>query len=132
MPQGKPAPGTPQDWLARAKSDPALARLPLPTGAIYEDLCFHAQQAAEKALKAVYQYHGWIFQYTHDLEKLVAGLEGHGLTVPPEVDDAIVLTSFAWESRYPGFGERVSEKEYREALRRAEGVVTWAEREIGT
>ncbi len=131
MPQGRPAPGTPQDWLARAKSDLALARLPLPPDALYEDLCFHAQQAAEKALKAIYQYHGWTFRYTHDLEELVTSLEGHGLTVPSEVDDAIVLTSFAWESRYPGIGEPVSEKEYRDAVRHAEAVVAWAERETG-
>jgi HEPN domain-containing protein len=131
MPQGKPAPGTPQDWLARAKGDLAFARLPLPAGALYEDLCFHAQQAAEKALKAVYQHHGWTFQYTHDLEKLVTGLEEKGLTLPPEVDEAIALTGFAWESRYPGFGERVSEKEYRDAVRHAEAVVAWAERDIG-
>jgi HEPN domain-containing protein len=132
MPQDRPAPGTPQDWLARAKSDLALARVPLPQNAFYEDLCFHAQQAAEKALKAVYQYHRWTFRYTHDLEELVTGLEGNGLAVPPEVDDAIVLTSFAWESRYPGVSEPVSEKEYRDAIRHAEAVVAWAEREIGT
>lgn len=64
MPQDRPIPGTPQDWLGRAKSDLVLARLPLPEGAFYEDLCFHAQQAAEKALKAVYQDHGWTF-HTH-------------------------------------------------------------------
>lgn len=39
-------------WLARAKGDLALASAPLPPGAFYEDLCFHAQQAAEKAIKA--------------------------------------------------------------------------------
>jgi hypothetical protein len=62
----------------------------------------------------------------------VTGLEGKGLTVPPDVDDAIVLTSFAWEARYPGLGEAVSEQEYRGAVRRAEAVVAWAERWIGT
>ncbi len=131
MPQGRPAPGTPQDWLARARSDLAIARLPLPTGACYEDLCFHAQQAAEKALKAVYQYHGWTFRYTHDLEELVTGLERQGLVVPSDVDDAIVLTSFAWEARYPGLTEAVSEEEYRDAIRHAEAVVAWAEGQIG-
>lgn len=79
MSQGRASPGTPQDWLARAKGDLALARLPLPQNAFYEDLCFHAQQAAEKALKAVYQHHGWTFRYTHDLEELVTGLESKGL-----------------------------------------------------
>lgn len=34
MPQGRPAPGTPQDWLAQARSDLALARLPREGNAI--------------------------------------------------------------------------------------------------
>lgn len=78
----RPTPGSAQDWLARAKSDLALARLPLPEGSFYEDLCFHAQQSAEKALKAVYQYRGWTFPYTHDLEELVAGLRTAGTFNP--------------------------------------------------
>ena len=41
----------------------------LPEGAFYEDLCFHAQQAVEKALKAVYQHNRWVFRYTHDLDE---------------------------------------------------------------
>ena len=109
-----------------------FARLPLPKGAFYEGLCFNAQQAAEKALKAVYQHYGWVFRYTHDLEELISGLKGHGVKIPSEVDEAIVLTSFAWETRYPGLTELVTHEEYREALRYAEAVVGWAEREIGT
>ncbi len=132
MPPDRRAPGTPQDWLARARSDLALARLPLPQDAFYEDLCFHAQQAVEKALKAVYQDRGWTFRYTHDLKELVTDLKRAGLVVPPEVDEAVVLTSFAWESRYPGLSEAVSEEEYQDAVRHAEAVVAWAEREIGT
>jgi len=54
MPQDRPAPGSPQEWLSRAKGDLAMARVPLPEGVFYEDLCFHAQQAAEKAFKGVY------------------------------------------------------------------------------
>jgi len=131
MPQDRPWPGTPQDWLARAKSDLTLARLPLPQGALYEDLCFHAQQAAEKALKAVYQYCGWTFRYTRDIEELVTNLKRKGLDVPTELDEAVVLTSFAWEARYPGLGEPVTEEEYRDAIRHAETVVAWAESKIG-
>jgi HEPN domain-containing protein len=112
-------------------SDLTLACQPLPQGAFYEDLCFHAQQAAEKALKAVYQHHGWTFRYTHDLGELVIGLERKGLVVPPEVDEAIVLTSFAWESRYPGVVEAVSEEEHWDAVHHARAVVAWAKREIG-
>jgi HEPN domain-containing protein len=131
MPEDRPIPGSPQDWLAHARSDLTFVRLPLPEGALYEDLCFHAQQAAKKALKAVCQYYGWMFRYTHDLEELVRGLKGHGVKIPPEVDEAIVLTSFAWEARYPGLAEPVIHEEYQEALRHAEAVVGWAEHEIG-
>ena len=95
MPLDRPAPGTPQDWLARARGDLVLARQPLPQGAFYEDLCFHAQQAAEKALKAVYLHYGWSFRYTHDLEELVTNLRRKGLAVPAVVDEATILTSFA-------------------------------------
>ncbi len=47
MQQGRPQPGSAEDWLMRAEGDLALARAPLPEGAFYEDLCFDAQQAAE-------------------------------------------------------------------------------------
>jgi HEPN domain-containing protein len=41
-------------WIRRAKSNLAIAKAGKPTGdVLYEDLCFDAQQAAEKALKAL-------------------------------------------------------------------------------
>ena len=46
-------PGSPADWLARARSDLALAKAPLPEGALYEDLCFHAQQVIALAERVV-------------------------------------------------------------------------------
>ncbi|MGB7787203.1 MAG: HEPN domain-containing protein [Methanoregula sp.] len=47
------SPDNPAEWLARAKSSLALASAKTP-GVLYEDLCFQIQQAAEKALKAVF------------------------------------------------------------------------------
>ena len=44
MPQDRPVPGSAEDWLARAEGDLVLARVPLPEGAFYEDLCFHAHR----------------------------------------------------------------------------------------
>ncbi len=85
MPPIRPTPGSPQDWITRAKSDLSLARMPLPEGVFYEDLCFHAQQAAEKAIKAVYQLHGLQFKYTHDLDELINGLLTQGILIPPEL-----------------------------------------------
>ena len=130
MPQDRPVPGSVEDWLARAEGDLALVRAPLPEGAFYEDLCFHTQQAPEKALKAVYQHCSRPFRYTHDLDELITGLQDEGISVPPEVADAALLTSYAWEARYPGLGEPVTIEEYREALRQAELVVSWAAKVI--
>ena len=102
MPQDRPTPGSPRAWLARAKGDLALARAPLPEGGYYEDLCFHAQQAAEKALKAICLHRGWEFRYVHDVEELITDLRHNGLMVPEEIEESVILTSYAFETRYPG------------------------------
>lgn len=122
----KPVPGSPSDWLMRARADLALAKAPLPAGAVYEDLCFHAQQAAEKAIKAVYRKRGLIFRYTHDLKELLAGLHDAGMPIPDAVDQSAILTDYAHQFRYPGLEETVTKGEYEEALALAEGVVQWA------
>jgi HEPN domain-containing protein len=125
-------PGSPADWLLRARGDLALARIPLPEGAFYEDLCFHAQQAAEKAVKAVYRARRLAFAYTHDIAELLAGLERQGIAVPDAVREAGVLSSYAWQSRYPGgAAEPVGEAEYRHAVDIAETAVRWAEETVG-
>jgi len=43
--------GASQEWLKRAKSNLTRARQPKPDDVIWEDLCFDAQQAAEKSIK---------------------------------------------------------------------------------
>jgi len=110
----------------RARSDLAIAKSPLPEGALYEDLCFHAQQAAEKAIKAVYRANGLVFRYTHDLEELLRGLQEGGIGVPSVVKEGADLSDFAWEARYPRTGEPVGQSDYLEAVTLAERVVEWA------
>ncbi len=126
MPPERRGLGLPSDWLRRARSDLALAKAPLPTDVLYADLCFHAQQAAEKAIKAVYRARRYGFRYTHDLSELLDGLARHGVFVPQEIREAVTLTDFAWETRYPGPAELVTEDEYRRAVTLAEKVVEWA------
>ena len=87
MPEPRHPPGAPGDWLARARGDLALARAPLPDGGYLEDLCYHAQPAAEKALKAVHVRHEIVFRYTHDLAELLASIRAAGLKVPPHFDE---------------------------------------------
>lgn len=130
MPPEKTIPGSPLDWLARAKGSLALAKQTKAEEAFWEDQCFLAQQAAEKAIRAVYQHKSLLFRYTHDLEELGKGLEDSGISIPPAVKEAIILTRYAFETRYPGPFEAVTEEEYQEAIRLAEAVVTWAEETI--
>jgi HEPN domain-containing protein len=127
MPPPSPAPGTPQDWLARAKAKLVMARQPLPAGGMWEDLCYMAQQAAEVAIKAVYQQNGWLFPFIHDLAQLLNGLQQQGLTIPPEVQEAPKLTVFATLARYPGLTTATTQTSYNEAIKIAEDVVAWAQ-----
>jgi HEPN domain-containing protein len=113
--------------LARAQGHLILAKLPKPAGAFWEDQCFLLQQAADKALKAVHQHTGLVFRYTHDLEELGTRLERSGVFIPPVVKEAVILTRYAFETRYPGPFEPITEEEYRDAVRLAEAVVAWAE-----
>lgn len=126
MPPDSRSPGSAADWLRRARSDLALAKAPRPGGVLYEDLCFHAQQAAEKAIKSVYRARGLEFRYTHDLAELLDGLKKRSIAVPESVGEAVELTEFAWQGRYPGPAEPVSEAEFRRAVRLAERAVQWA------
>ena len=127
MPSSDKIPGTPQEWLARAKSNLAIARIAKPDEAVWEDLCYNAQQAAEKAIKAVLQHKGILFRYIHELDELITNLENNGVAVPEEIKEADSLTQYAVELRYPGEDQPATEEEYQEALKIAERVYAWAE-----
>ena len=63
--------GSPAAWMQFAHSDLALARQDVGPGVLFETLCFHAQQAVEKALKAVLIHHGIPIAKIHSIERLV-------------------------------------------------------------
>jgi HEPN domain-containing protein len=129
---GKRFPPTdPREWLNRARSNLALAKSNT-VGAFLEDLCFEAQQAAEKAVKAVFVYRGLAFSYTHDLKKLLRRLERRGVKIPKYIRQADELSPFAVLTRYPGFVRPVTKRQHRRAVRIAEAVLRWAERQVGT
>jgi len=122
-------PDNPAEWLNRAKSSLALAKQR--SSEIYlEDLCYQSQQAAEKAIKAVYISKKLVFPYIHDISQLLASLDNYGVNIPREVKSASKLTLYAAQTRYPGLENPVSEEEYEEAVTLAEHVVTWADRNM--
>lgn len=122
-------PDDPREWMNRARSNLAQAEHRVP-GAYLEDLCFAAQQAAEKAIKAVMIARGIDFPYVHDLGKLMSVIESQGAGIPPSIRRAPRLTRYAVHTRYPSAGEPVSESEYAEAVDIAKAVVRWAEESL--
>ena len=66
-------------------------------------LGFHAQQAVEKALKAVLAEKRIEFHRTHDLTLLLDLVNTHGIAYPPEWEKITELTPFAAELRYGNF-----------------------------
>ncbi len=127
----QPESGSPAHWPRHAPSDLALARAQDRPGVLLEALCFHAQQAAEKALKAVLLRRGIEFPRTHDIEALLNLLPAD-VEMTADVEEARVLTQYAVVTRYPGTEEPLTQGEYQDAMRVADAVVHWAERIIGT
>jgi len=129
MPHEGHFPGSPADWLRYAHSNLELARVKRPPKVLFEGLCFHAQQAVEKALKAVLIAKGIPAPKTHNIRTLL-DLLPPDIILPKEVEDAASLTDYAVIIRYPGDFESVDEEEYKQAVQLAETVVLWAERII--
>jgi HEPN domain-containing protein len=93
-----------REWINKAEGDWVAANLLFRArkSANYDATCFHAQQSAEKYLKARLEEASVVCGKTHDLAKLLS------LALPLEPSwnvlrqDVIVLTDFAVDYRYPG------------------------------
>jgi len=131
MSGGRLPPEDPREWLNRARSSLIRARLEAP-GVYLEDLAFDAQQAAEKAIKAVLIHRKVRFPAVHDVGRLLTLVEESGGAVPEPIRRAAGLTRFAVAARYPGLGEPLGREEYEEAVALAAAVVQWAEAVVGT
>lgn len=91
-------------WLVRAELDLRAADLELgaPEAGLWGDVSFHAQQAAEKALKAFLALHDKPFRKTHSIEEIGRACTAIEPGLGKFVDAAAPLTEFAWKFRYPG------------------------------
>ncbi len=116
------------EWLQRAKSNMARAKAGrVSPDILYEDLCYDAQQAVEKALESVCILNEIIFPKTHDIAYLIELLEKGDVEVPKELQNAKILTGYAVETRYPGDYEPVDEDDYLKAVKIAKNVLKWIE-----
>ena len=120
-------PGTPRAWIQHAETELAHARSPMGEALAVE--CFHAHQAVEKAVKAVYVSRQIAFPFVHDIKRLLDGLRERGFVIPDAIQAAEDMTIYATETRYPD-AESVTVKEHAEAVRIATAVLEWAKGEI--
>ena len=123
--------GSPQSWLRFAESDLALAEATGDDRVLCENLCFHAQQAVEKSIKAVLVLSGVAFPKTHSLELLVDLLPSDVVRTEALLASR-ALSGYATVLRYPGATEPATEEEYRNALRLAAAVFAWAKGVVGS
>jgi HEPN domain-containing protein len=111
-------------WLQFAADDLDTARVLL--GAMpsrVRQSLFHAQQAAEKSLKAFLIWHERQFPLTHDLAVLLRLCVSIDSGIAPGVEPALDLTQFAARFRYPGEDEIPSIEEARQWVAAAAGVL---------
>ena len=92
-------------WLEKARRDLKVAQRELNTSNPFTDIiCFHAQQAAEKYLKAYLVWNEIEFPKTHALEQLVLLAAQKEPELLKLKDEVAFLTPYAVETRYPEFG----------------------------
>jgi len=91
-------------FLAKAGEDETLLDAVLARPEVSDSIFgFHAQQAAEKLLKALLSMHAVRFRKTHDLQELLSLLEDAGQRLPPDLTRVDELTPFGVEWRYDYF-----------------------------
>lgn len=95
----------------------------------FETTMFHAQQVAEKAIKAVLVQHGIVFRRTHDLIELFDIAGTHDIEVPVTRDLLLRLGPYAVEFRYLGI--RAPEVGFVEADAAVAALMKWASTRLG-
>jgi len=92
------------EWIGKAEGDLATARRELRarTAPNYDAACFHAQQCAEKYLKALLQETEIPFGKTHNLSLLLDLLHERHPALELLRPTLAILNAYAVEYRYPG------------------------------
>jgi len=110
-------------WLKKASNDLRSAKHALTSDPPLTDTSvFHAEQAAEKALKAFLTFHRVVFRKTHSIEEIGKQCEEIDPSLQEIVDQAVPLTEYATVFRYPGDPDEASLRESNEAVEVAESV----------
>lgn len=91
-------------WLAKAESDLRMAQLAMNVeDPLFDQACFHFQQAGEKSLKALLVFAGLPVLRTHDLFLLIETLSVAFPDIVELAEKAALLTQYGISPRYPSF-----------------------------
>lgn len=116
-------PDDPRTWVAKAENDLLNIRNNLQAERVpWDTICFHAQQAAEKMLKAFVVSRGQAASRTHDLVVLLAESVVAGGPLEALESDCRLLTPYAVMLRYPGAAGEPSEQEARQCVEAAQRI----------
>jgi len=110
------------EWTAKAAADLATAQreIAVEDEPNYDAVCFHAQQSAEKYLKAIMVEIGMRVPRIHDLEALVNLLIDQFPDLERILRYARMLSAMAVEVRYPGMS--ADEDDASESLKAAVAI----------
>lgn len=110
-------------WASKADNDLRNAEytLTLEENCPFDTVCFHAQQCAEKYLKALLVQRGSDPPRTHDLRLLLQRLPAD-LALLFRMEDMVELNRYSIEARYPGEWEEISRAEAERAVMLARAV----------
>lgn len=109
-------------WIRTAQGDLRNVALVLPADDCpYETVCFHAQQAAEKYLKAALTFLAIPFPKVHDLDELLDLLPADA-AVSVGRDGLPELSQLAVAPRYPGWDTEIDRQVAERACATAQSV----------
>jgi HEPN domain-containing protein len=110
-------------WLAKAEHDLLNIENNLKASAIpWDTVCFHAQQAAEKLLKAFLVFHAQPAILTHDLVALLAICVQINPSLAVRQQDCQKLSYYAVAARYPSDLYEPTETDARQMIEAAQRI----------
>ena len=114
------------EWISYAKKDLEAAKFllamhPKPL----EIICYHCQQSAEKALKALILRNGQYIKKSHDLLLLLQCIAGF-IDIDSIKLDCAELTNYSVVTRYPySFGDSIDDTRTDKAIASAEKILNF-------
>jgi HEPN domain-containing protein len=116
--------------LEKAEHDLIAATATIATGRALDTVCFHAQQAVEKSLKALLALKDVDYPWRHDLGELLILVDQHFSTIELPRDEILALSPYAVEIRYDSIAPTLEDAT--SAIATAKGIHGLAQHAIET